>query len=76
MVDVVLAAALGRLGDRLLRLPLGADEQDAAAAGGDVAQSPPAPGAAVGTVWVRSMMWTPLRTPKMYGAIIGFQRRV
>ena len=37
VVDVILAAALGRLGDRLLRLPLGADEQHAAAAGDDLA---------------------------------------
>ena len=37
VVDVILAAALGRLGDRLLRLALGADEQHPAAAGDDVA---------------------------------------
>ena len=38
MVDVILGAALGGGGDRLGRLALGADEQDAAAAGGDFAQ--------------------------------------
>src|SRR5207302_730250 len=38
VVDVVLAAALGRLGDRLLGLALGADEEHAAAAGDRVAQ--------------------------------------
>ena len=27
-------------------------------------------------VLVRSMMWTPLRTPNRYGFILGFQRRV
>ena len=29
-----------------------------------------------GTVLVRSMIWTPLRTPNRYGFILGFQRRV
>ncbi len=29
-----------------------------------------------GTVCDRSMMWTPLRSPKMYGFIFGFQRWV
>jgi hypothetical protein len=28
------------------------------------------------TVWVRSMMWMPLRAPKMYCFIFGFQRPV
>ena len=28
------------------------------------------------TVWARSMMWIPLRSAKMYGRILGFQRRV
>src|SRR4249919_476226 len=28
------------------------------------------------TVWARSMMWIPLRSAKMYGFILGFQRRV
>ena len=37
VVDVVLARAAGAAGDRLLRLALGADEQDPAAARGDVA---------------------------------------
>src|SRR5262249_15682222 len=37
VVHVVLGAALGSGGDRLGRLALGADEQDAAAAGGDFA---------------------------------------
>ena len=37
VVDVILAAALGGVGDRLLRLALGADQQHAAAAGDDVA---------------------------------------
>ena len=37
VVDVILAAALGGVGDRLLRLALGADEQNTAAAGDDVA---------------------------------------
>ncbi len=37
VVDVILAAALGCLGDRLLRLALGADEQHAAARRNDVA---------------------------------------
>ena len=27
-------------------------------------------------VWARSMMWIPLRSAKMYGRILGFQRRV
>jgi uncharacterized protein YcaQ len=38
MVDVILRAALGRRRDRLRRLALGADEQNAAAAGRHVAQ--------------------------------------
>src|SRR6266851_946285 len=38
VVDVILPAALGGLGDRLLRLALGADEEYAAAAGDSVAQ--------------------------------------
>ena len=46
VIDVVLAAALGRLGDRLLRLALGADEQHAPAAGDDVADRLQRPGAA------------------------------
>ena len=29
-----------------------------------------------GTVCCKSMMWIPLRSPKMNGAILGFQRRV
>ncbi len=37
MVDIILTAALGGLGDGFLRLALGADEEHAAAAGGDVA---------------------------------------
>ena len=37
VVDVVLGAALGCVGDRLRRLALGADEQHAAALGDDVA---------------------------------------
>ena len=28
------------------------------------------------TVWARSMMWIPLRSAKMNGRILGFQRRV
>jgi len=28
------------------------------------------------TVWARSMMWIPLRSAKMNGFILGFQRRV
>ncbi len=38
MVHIILGAALGRGGDRLGRLALGADEQDAAAASRDFAQ--------------------------------------
>ena len=38
MIDVILGAALGRRRDRLRRLALGADEQDAAAAGRHFAQ--------------------------------------
>ena len=30
----------------------------------------------IGTVCCRSMMWTWLRTPKRYGAMRGFHRRV
>ena len=33
-------------------------------------------GSSKGTVLVRSMIWTPLRTPNRYGFILGFQRRV
>ena len=76
VVDVILAAALGRLGDRVLRLALGADEQHAAAAGRRRRARPRSAWCSSGTVCSRSMMWTPLRTPKMYGAIFGFQRRV
>ena len=76
MVDVVLAAALGGLGDVSCACALGADEQHAAAGGGDVAHGAAARDRSSGTVCCRSMMWTWLRTPKMYGAIRGFQRRV
>ena len=38
MIDIILGAALGRRGDRLRGLALGADEQDASAAGRDFAQ--------------------------------------
>src|SRR5207248_6900135 len=37
VIDVILAAALGSVGDRLLRLALGADKQHAASAGDDLA---------------------------------------
>ena len=37
IVDVILAAALGRVGDRILRLALGADQKHAPAAGDDLA---------------------------------------
>ena len=46
VVDVVLAAALGRVGDLVAGAALGADEQHAAAAGHDVAHLQRAPGAA------------------------------
>ena len=75
MVDVVLAAALGRIGDgsaagRLVptnstRPPLATTSRTCSSACWSS-----------GTVLVRSMMWIPLRTPKMYGSILGFQRRV
>ena len=38
VIDIILAAPARRFGDRLRGLALGADEQDAPAAGGDVAQ--------------------------------------
>ena len=75
MIDIVLTASAGRLGDRLLGLPLGADEQDPAAGGRDLAGRLERP-CSMGRVWVRSMTCTPLRTPNRYGAIFGFQRRV
>ena len=64
-----------RLGDRVARLLLGADEQHGAAAAGDLRgellrlrEQP--------SVFWRSMMWMPLRSPKMKRRIFGFQRRV
>ncbi len=70
------AGALGLLRDDLARLALGADEQDRAAcwrrAG---ARTSSRPGTAAG-VFSRLMMWILLRWPKMYGAILGFQKRV
>src|SRR5207248_8320985 len=62
VVDIILAAALGRLGDRLLRLPFGADQQDPAAAGDNFAVAS-SPCRNNGTVCSRSMIWMPLRTP-------------
>src|SRR5262249_31922352 len=38
LVHVVLRATLGSVGDRLRRLALGADEEDASAGGGDIAK--------------------------------------
>ena len=73
-IDEILRRALGGLGDAVLRLALGADEQDAAALGDGVADTACSARCSIGTVWARSMMWMLLRAPKMNSAIFGFQR--
>ena len=62
VIDVILRAGLGGIGDRLRRLPLGADEQHAAAFGDDVGDRKQRL-MQERTVWVRSMMWMLLREP-------------
>jgi hypothetical protein len=74
-VDVGLAGSGGLLKDRLLGLLLGPDEEDAVAAGGNSRAAARARSSRL-TVWARSMMWIPLRSAKMNGFILGFQRRV
>jgi hypothetical protein len=73
VVDVVLGAALGRIGDRLGRLALGADEQDAAAAGDDIAdrhQRLMQQRHGLGEIDDVDVV----ARAKMNGAILGFQR--
>ena len=76
VVDEMLARNLRRFRDRVLRLALGADEQHLAAAGGGLLDEVERAGEQAARVCDRSMMWTPLRSPKMYGFIRGFQRWV
>ena len=64
-IDEILRRALGGLGDAVLRLPLGADEQDTAALGDGIADTACSARCSSGTVWARSMMWMLLRAPKM-----------
>ena len=76
LVDVGLAGARRLLGDRLLGLLLGADEEDAARRGRRSRGRRRGRASRRLTVWARSMMWIPLRSAKMNGRILGFQRRV
>jgi hypothetical protein len=75
VIDVGHAATLGFLGDDLARLALGADEQDGALLGRHLADEGHRLLYLV-RVFSRLMMWILLRWPKMYGAILGFQKRV
>ena len=70
-VDVRLAGAGRLLGDRLLGLLLGADEEDAVAAGDALSRAASRARSSRLTVWARSMMWIPLRSAKMNGLHLG-----
>ena len=76
VVHVELAGALRLALHDVLGLPLGGDEQHLAAGRDGLAQEVERSCASRRTVWSRSMMWMPSRSPKMNGFIFGFQRRV
>jgi len=71
MVDEMLAARLGGFGDRVLGLALGADEQHLAAAGDGLLDEVERAREQRDGPATKSMMCTPLRSPKMYGLHLG-----
>ncbi len=74
MVHVELGAALRGFGHRAGCLALGADEQHAAATGRPRRARPSGPRRAAGRSGKDRQCGTPLRAPKIYGSMRGFQR--
>jgi hypothetical protein len=75
LVDIRHTGALRFFRNDFAGLALGAHHQDGALVGGHATDESHRLGV-TGNVFSRLMMWILLRWPKMYGAILGFQKRV